>query len=78
MMARRGNVSPKEAKAAAFKAYWLKYGMSLFNRAEAHGVKWLDIKPDQLSAAVILAEEFATPDEYKTRGKFEDLFPINA
>jgi hypothetical protein len=65
MKARRENLSPKEAKAAAFKAYWLKYGMNLFNRAEAHGVDWMKIKPEKLSGEVILAEEFAAPDEYK-------------
>jgi hypothetical protein len=78
MRTKRGPVSAKEAKAAAFKAGWIKYGMSLFNRGEAHGVNFLDYRPDQYAAAVILAEEWATPDEYKTRGKFEDLFPSHA
>jgi len=77
MRVRRANVSPKEAKAAAFKAYWLKWGMHLFNRGEAVGVNFLDYRAEQYSGAVIQAEEFATPDEYKTRGKFEDLFPIH-
>lgn len=78
MKRRAGDQSPKAAKEAAFKHYWLKYGMNLFNRGEAHGVNFLDYKPEQFSAAVILAEELATPDEYKTHGKFEDLFPIHA
>jgi hypothetical protein len=78
MRTKRGPVSPKAAKEAAFKHYWMKWGMHLFNKAEAHGVNFLDYKAEQFSAAVILAEEWATPDEYKTRGKFEDLFPTTS
>lgn len=66
----------KTVRATAFKSWWIRYGMNLFNRAEAHGVDFLKFRPEQFSGAVIQAEEFATPDEYKTRGKFEDLFPI--
>lgn len=57
-----------------FKGKWIAYGMNLFNRAEAHGLDWRDMPMEQLSASVILAEEFSTPDEYKARS-FKELFP---
>lgn len=59
------SANPKAVKAAAFKAYWLKWGMNLFNRAEEYGIDWMKIKPWELSGQVYLAEEEATPDEYK-------------
>lgn len=65
MRGRRVERSAKAAKEAAFKHYWLKYGMNLFSRAEAHGVNFLDYRAEQFSGAVILHEEWAKPDEYK-------------
>ena len=56
----------KAAAAKEFKSRWIAYGMNLFNRAEAHGVNWRAIPMEQLSATVILHEEFAMPDEYKS------------
>lgn len=64
----------KAEAAKEFKARWIAYGMNLFNRAEAHGVDWRKMNLEQLSAAVILAEEYATPPEYQTNKKFEDYF----
>lgn len=56
---------PLSVQQAAFKAYWLKWGMSLFNRAHAVGVEWEKVKPWELSAMVLLYEEAAKPDEFK-------------
>lgn len=60
-----------EAARAEFKGRWIAYGMNLFNRAEAHGVDWRHLRMEQVEAAVIMAEEFVTPDEYK-----RNPFPI--
>jgi hypothetical protein len=49
----------------AFKARLIPWGMKLMNRAEAHGVDWERLPIEKLEAAVIFAEELATPDEYK-------------
>lgn len=48
-----------------FLARWIPYGMKLLARAEAHGIEWQNMPLEKLEAAVICAEEFATPDEYK-------------
>ena len=50
----------------AFLAKWIPYGMNLLARAEAHGVDWSRMPTEQIEGAVILAEEWATPDEYKS------------
>lgn len=49
----------------AFLARWIPYGINLMNRADALGIGWNNISLDKLDAAVIFAEELATPDEYK-------------
>jgi hypothetical protein len=48
-----------------FMRRWLAYGSQVFARAEAHGVEWRNLRMEQVEPAVILAEEFAAPDEYK-------------
>lgn len=50
----------------AFKAKLIPWGMNLMNRAEAHGIDWQNISMSKLEAAVLFAEEFAAPDEYKS------------
>jgi len=48
-----------------FKAKLIPWGMRLMNRAEAVGVDWENLPVEKLEAAVIFAEVFAMPDEYK-------------
>jgi hypothetical protein len=56
----------------AFLARWIPYGMNLLSRAEALGVDWQNTSLEKLETAVIFAEAFATPDEYKQ--DFDSLF----
>lgn len=49
----------------AFLARWIPYGMNLLARAEGHGLDWKNMNLAKLETAVIFAEAFATPDEYK-------------
>lgn len=58
-----------EARRKAFLARWIPMGMKLLARAEAYGVDWENQPLEKLEAAVIFAEEFAMPDEYKTNHK---------
>lgn len=53
-----------EARKASL-ARWIPYGMKMMTRAEALGVDWENIPMEKLGAAILFAEEFATPDEYK-------------
>ena len=45
------------------------------NRAEAVGVDWENTPIEKLEAAIIFAEAFAMPDEYKQ--DFDSLFTNN-
>lgn len=49
----------------AFLARWIPYGMNLLARAEGLGVDWQNTSLEKLETAVVFAEAFATPDEYK-------------
>ena len=51
----------------AFLARWIPWGMAKLARAEAFGIPWERIPLEQLDDHINLAEEFATPDEYKTK-----------
>ena len=55
----------RDAARKAFLARWIPYGIGLMNRADAMGIDWNNISLDKLDAAVIFAEELATPDEYR-------------
>lgn len=52
-------------KRKQFLKRWIPYGMDLLIRAEAYGIDWEHISLEKLEAAILFAEEFATPDEYK-------------
>lgn len=54
---------------ARFLARWIPFGIHLANRAEALGVDWDCCSMEELTSRIILAEEFATPDEYKTTNR---------
>ncbi|HLP30287.1 MAG TPA: hypothetical protein VK465_07005 [Fibrobacteria bacterium] len=56
----------KEAR-EKFLARWIPWGMAKLARAEAYGIPWERIPLEQLDDHIHLAEEFATPDEYKTK-----------
>ena len=58
----------------AFLARWIPYGMNLLGRAEALGVDWQNTSLEKLETAVVFAEAFATPDEYKQ--DFDSLFNV--
>ena len=57
-----------EERRKAFLKRWIPMGMKLLARAEAYGVDWENIPLEKLETAIIFAEEFAMPDEYKTKG----------
>lgn len=48
-----------------FKAKLIPWGMRLMNRAEEFGIDWENLPISKLEAAVIFAEAFSMPDEYK-------------
>lgn len=54
-----------------FLARWIPYGVKLLARAEGNGVDWENCPMERLVGEIITAEEFATPDEYKS-----NPFPI--
>lgn len=56
----------REEKRQAFLKRWIPYGINLLARAEAHGVDWEKISLEKLEAEVLFAEEWATPDEFKS------------
>lgn len=57
--------SLKDERRKEFLARWIPYGMNLFARAEAYGLDWNKIPMEQLSATIILTEEWARPSDYQ-------------
>lgn len=50
----------KQEDNKAFKAKWIPFGMSLKNRADAHGIDWRKMSFENYIAAIQAAEKMGT------------------